>query len=444
MSKRMTLGTKLLVAFLAVGVIPFGGIGILSLYKSGNALSDQAFGELRAVRGIKKAQIERFFEERQGDMGVLVETVGALQDAAFHTLETAQQLKKNRIESYFSDMTSQMHILKDDPFILNALVEFDRVFEDAGDKVLTPEWNALADKYKLRMKDILTDNRWLDIFLIHTDGDIVYTVAGEPDLGMIIPDSELKNSGLGKAFQRAKAMSSDDIIVADFEPYAPAGGRFAAFMMAQLRDEAGELKGYVAFMIPTDEINAVAQQREGMGVTGETYLVGKSDGKIAFRSDMKTMGDGNYVIGYEITTEYIEEALSGKSGEDVFTDSAGKLVMAAYDPLNIKGLNWACVSKIDIEEAVVPNKEGDTTDYFAKYIEKYGYYNLFLIHPKGNVFYTVTHGADYGTNMVDGKYSDSGLGKLVKEVIESKNTGLRTFRLTLRATTSPPPSSLSP
>ena len=66
----------------------------MSLYKSGNALSDQAFGELRAVRGIKKAQIERFFEERQGDMGVLVETVGALQDAAFHTLENGSAIEK--------------------------------------------------------------------------------------------------------------------------------------------------------------------------------------------------------------------------------------------------------------------------------------------------------------------------------------------------------------
>ena len=427
MFKNMKLGTKLLTAFLAVGVVPFAVIGIISLINSDKALSDQAFGQLQAVRGIKTAQIERFFEERQGDMGVLAETVGALQNAAFHTLETAQALKKNQLETYFEDMASQLKILKDDPFVMKALIEFDRAFEKGGDKVLTPEWNAVADKCDSRMKDIMTDNHWSDIFLIHTDGDIVYTVSRESDLGMVIPESELKDSGLGKAFQKAQSMGADDITVADFEPYAPSGGKFSSFMIAQMRDEAGELKGYVAFQVPTDRINAIAQQREGMGVTGETYLVGKNDGKTAFRSDMQTMGDGKYIIGYEISTGYIEEALSGQSGEDVYTDSTGKLIMASYDPLNIKGLNWACVSKIDIEEAIVPKKEGETADYFAKYIEKYGYYDLFLVHPKGDVFYTVGHEADYGANMVDGKYSDSGLGKLVRAVLKSKEYGIADF-----------------
>ena len=427
MFNKVSLGTKLLVAFLIVGVIPFAAIGFVALFKSGNALSGQAFGQLQAVRGIKKAQIERFFDERQGDMGVLVETVGALQDAAFSKLRTAQELKRNQVESYFRDIMGQMHMVKDDPFVLNAMIEFDKAFEDGGDKALTPQWNTVAEKYDARLKDIVTDNHWLDLFLIHTDGDIVYTVARKSDLGMIIPDSELKNSGLGKAFQKAKSIGADDMIITDFEPYAPAGGRFAAFMTAQMRDDAGELKGYVAFMIPTDEINRIAQQREGMGVTGETYLVGKHEDKTAFRSDMKTMGDGKYVIGHEISTEYIEDALSDKSGESVFTDSAGKLVIAAYDPLNIRGLNWACISKIDMQEAIVPKKEGETEDYFTKYIKKYGYYDLFLIHPRGLVFYSVNREADYGTNMVDGKYSGSGLGKLTRAVLKSKQFGFADF-----------------
>ena len=79
MFKKMKLGTKLIVAFLAVGVIPFATIGIISLTKSSNAISDQAYGQLKGVRGIKKTQIENFFAERQGDMGVMMETVSSLQ-----------------------------------------------------------------------------------------------------------------------------------------------------------------------------------------------------------------------------------------------------------------------------------------------------------------------------------------------------------------------------
>ncbi|MBI9078033.1 MAG: methyl-accepting chemotaxis protein [Desulfatibacillum sp.] len=139
------------------------------------------------------------------------------------------------------------------------------------------------------------------------------------------------------------------------------------------------------------------------------------------------MGDGKYVIGYEISTPYIEDALSGESGQDIFSDSTGALVMVAYDPLSIQGLNWAAVSKINLEEAIVPKQEGESQDYFAKYIDKYGYYDLFLIHPNGFVFYTVAREADFGTNMIEGKYADSGLGELTRKVLETKKFAIADF-----------------
>ena len=62
MFSNMKLGTKLIVAFLAVGLIPFAVIGGISLKKSGDALSGQAFNQLEAVREIKKKQIETFLQ----------------------------------------------------------------------------------------------------------------------------------------------------------------------------------------------------------------------------------------------------------------------------------------------------------------------------------------------------------------------------------------------
>lgn len=423
----MTLGKKILAAFLAVGLLPLAVVGLVSMFKSSSALSVQAFNALTLVRDIKKSRIEQYFRERQGDMGVLLETVNALMDAGEDQLAITQQLKKSQVEDYFSSMIDQFKTLKSDPFIHEALRRFDRAFEEAGDKVLTPEYMQLAQEYDPRMKSIMEQYGWYDIFLIHTDGDIVYTVTREPDLGMIIPDGELKNSGLGKAFSKALKAGPDEIIIADFEPYAPSKGAQAAFMMTQLQDENNNLIGFLAFQIPTDKTNQIVQQRDGMGATGETYMVGKNNNKISFRSNMKTMGEGKYVVGYEISTTYIEEAINGKSGMDVFTDSAGKLVLVAYDPLTIQGLQWACVSKINFDEIITPKSEGDAKDFYTKYIEKYGYYDLFLIHPEGQVFYTVTKEADYGTNMVNGKYSTSGLGKLVREVLQTKSYGIADF-----------------
>ncbi|GBC61226.1 methyl-accepting chemotaxis protein [Desulfonema ishimotonii] len=181
--------------------------------------------------------------------------------------------------------------------------------------------------------------------------------------------------------------------------------------------------------IPTDPINTIVQRRQGMGKTGETYLVGKSDGKIALRSDLVTASGKNeiYGIGHEISTPYIKKALAGNRGQEVYTDSQGNLVMVAYHPLAIEGLNWACISKIDLEEAIAPGKEGEQQDFFSQYIGEYGYYDLFLIHPGGKVFYSVARKKDYSTDMVSGTYAGSGLGKLVRRVLETRTFGMADF-----------------
>jgi methyl-accepting chemotaxis protein len=150
-------------------------------------------------------------------------------------------------------------------------------------------------------------------------------------------------------------------------------------------------------------------------------------GKTAFRSDLTTMGDGKFVIGHEISTPYIEKALTGQSASEVVTDSTGKMVMVSYNPLEISGLLWVMVSKIDLEEAIAPKITGEDKDFYAKYIEKYGYTDLYLVHPEGRVFYSVSHGADYGTNMVNGEYAESGLGKLVRQVVDTRDYGVADF-----------------
>ncbi|MCP4352681.1 MAG: HAMP domain-containing protein [Desulfobacterales bacterium] len=423
MIKNIKMKWKLSVLFLAVGIIPLVAVGIISSNKATDALMEKSYAQLKAVREIKKSQIKKFFGERKEDVGVLVETVESFRNAAFEKLKTVQELKKTHITDYFEEMKGQLYILKDDPYVKTALTEFNEAFEAAGGKVLTPEWNALAEKYDSRMKDIMKNSGWYDIFLIHANGNIAYTVARESDLGMIIPESELNNSGIGKAFRIARSVGTNDIVIADFEPYAPSEGKYTAFMMAQIRDENRNLKGYIAFQIPTGKINAIVQQRQGMGATGETYLVGKKDNVISYRSN-RVVKKGK--IGGEASGDYINKGLDGKSGQAIKTGSTGKLEMVSYDSLKIPGVNWAIMSTISLEEAIAPKHKGED-DFFARYIRKYGYYDLFLIHPEGNVFYTVKRESDYDSNMVTGVYSDSGLGKVVRKVLETRRFNMADF-----------------
>ncbi|MBN2003895.1 MAG: HAMP domain-containing protein [Anaerolineae bacterium] len=423
---NIKMRTKLIALFLLVGVVPLAVATGIGIWRSGDALQEQALAKLETVEKMKKQQIETYFSERRGDMIVLTNIVRALMQEGYSSLEAVQVNKSLRLEDYFGRIRSELLALKDDPYALQAMQDFNRVFEDNGDKVDTPEWRALAARYDQRFRDIATDNGWRDLFLIHSDGDIVYTLLRQSDLGMVIPDSELRDSGLGQVYQKGQTLSAEDIAVADFAPYAPSGGP-AAFMLAQMRDVTGTLQGYVAFQIPIDPINAIVQERTGLGQTGETYLMGKVGDAITYRSDrvVKTGKLGEEKGGG--ASDYNLEALAGRSGLAANIGSTGDLEMTAYRPLNLPGLNWAIFTTEALQEVAVPTIQGQDKDLLTKYVEEYGYYDLFLVDPNGQIFYTVMKEADYNTNILTGKYGNSNLSGLVQQVLETKTFAMADF-----------------
>ncbi len=56
------------------------------------------------------------------------------------------------------------------------------------------------------------------------------------------------------------------------------------------------------------------------------------------------------------------------------------------------------------------------------FVDSNGYYDLFLIDNKGNVVYSYFKEVDYATNVKDGAYANSNLGKLYKTVSETKKS----------------------
>ncbi len=427
--KNMKMKPKLTLLFVLVGLIPLALVGWWSSDQATDALMHKSYEELVNVRESKKTQIQRFFAERKGDIQVLAETIATLRREAYKKLDAVQEMKKREILNYFDTMKSQIRVLKDDPFVINALIEFDRVYEDAGNTVDTAEWKALARQYDPRMKSIMNDNEWYDLFLIHDDGDIVYTVQKEGDLGKNILRSELQGEGIGKAFEKAKKMQKDEIALVDLSAYSPSDGKPAGFMIAQMRDEYDILKGYIAFQIPLKNINEIMQQRDGMGQTGESYLVG-ADGLM--RSDSYLNPDeysvpASFGNKTKIETEAVREALAGKEDQRVITDYRGAPVLSSWNTLDLgQGVRWAMMSEVDVEEAFSPEDE-EGNEFFARYKELYGYYDLFICIASGWCFYTVEKEDDYRTNMLTGKYSNTNLGELFQQVAETKEFGFADF-----------------
>ena len=185
----------------------------------------------------------------------------------------------------------------------------------------------------------------------------------------------------------------------------------------------------MAFQIPLDRINGIMLHREGLGKTGESYLVGQDR---LMRSDSYQDPSGHSVVASfknnaQVNTVAVNEAFGGGKGQRVIIDYNGNPVLSAWDVIDVgDGIKWAIISEIDVAEAFSPvDQNGE--EFYAKYVSLYGYYDMFLINPDGHIFYTVAKESDYKTNILSGKYSGSNLGRLVQAVTTTKKSGFADF-----------------
>jgi len=433
--KKMSLSARLMIFFLLVGIIPYSISSIVSLTKSSNALSDASYGQLKGMRAVKKAQISQFFDERQGDMGVLMETVGTLRKEAFSKLEAVQLSKKTAIETYFNDLFIKMGTFaksKDVSMLYKRLVVYhnDMHTSPTGNyDVTTSEYNEIWNTMGASLTEFYNDSGIYDVFMVCTKhGHVMYSAAKESDLGENVGHGKYKDSGLGDLWK--KIVSSGKPSIVDMAPYAPSNDDPAMFAGYPIHNESGKMIGLIAFQLPLDQINKVMLTRYGLGETGESYLVGQDK---LMRSD-SFLDPENHTVKASFAhpdkgsadTAAIQAALAGQDGKGVVMDYNGNPVLSCYNPVKILDLNWALLTEMDVAEAFCPKDEAGEY-FFKKYTDMYGYYDLFLINPDGYAFYTVAQEADYQTNFENGKYAASGLGKLFRKVKGTKEYGVADF-----------------
>ncbi len=109
--KDIRMRPKLIGLMLLVSLAPLVLVAWWSSQLATEALMEQASRQLESVREIKRTQLERFFEESEDAMTVLVDTVQVLQEAAYEKLANVQANKKARVETLFDKMRGDIRSL---------------------------------------------------------------------------------------------------------------------------------------------------------------------------------------------------------------------------------------------------------------------------------------------------------------------------------------------
>ncbi|HKJ97852.1 MAG TPA: methyl-accepting chemotaxis protein [Desulfotignum sp.] len=321
--KNVKMGIKFVTAFLLVGIIPFSVMGILSLSRSGDALSLAAFEKVQALEAGRKAHVEEYFK------GLF------LQMDIFAQSEDVQQFYE-KLMQYHHDMG----ISATGPY-------------DVTTKAYREIWERNGDKLR-RYQD---KSGVYDVFLICAEhGHVMYTNAKEKDLGENLGHGPYKDTNLARLW--SKVIQTGRPAIADMEPYAPSNDAPAVFAGYPIPDDAGKMAGVIAFQVPLGQINDIMTSRADMGDTMEIYLVGqdrlmRSDSFLSPETHSVRASFASPETG-KVDTAAVEQALAGKSGQAVMEDYNGNEVLCAYAPLQLMDLTWGVIAKIDTKEAFAP------------------------------------------------------------------------------------------
>ena len=414
----LSLRIKLLTFFLIVGLAPFVTGGFIAYNASETALRAQIIAQLDGIRETKKRQIDSYFEERKGDMAVLTQTAQALWQQSSAALDGIQSQKRDRVQNYFNRILKLGEDTKVNIRFIQGVKEFSTAFAKGAN---SPEYKAMLNERDRGLKSVRDNFALTNVLLIDANGDIVYSTNPSSELGQNVKQGNLKSSVLGKVYANARHESA----IEDFAFYEPLK-EWASFVGVPINDDAGNFLGVAAFQVSKSEINNILQERTGMTAGGESYLIARdADGKFTYRTD-RVVKQGKIGDERDAAT-FIEAAVSGRSGREFKAGTTGKYELSLYDTVKVGNMKWGIITTVPLEEIISPKAEGETEDYFAKYVKSYGYYDLMIVAADGYVLYTVAHEADYNTNIFTGQFKNSGLNTVTKKSFDRRGFAFADF-----------------
>lgn len=222
--------------------------------------------------------------------------------------------------------------------------------------VQTYEYSLIETKNKQPLADlILTYDYIYDLFLIDTEGNVLFTIVKEDDFGTNLISGKYSNTMFSRSIR--KTLKTGASSFSDFERYAPSNNELAGFLTAPLMDANGEILGAFAIQFRIDRITKLLLDDTSSRL--HHYLVG-SDGTLrsAYTNEEE-------ILRRKIDTEqyrlWIEEHL-GVSGdkyghhdqEEAFTylNPDNVSVIGLHQNIDVFDIEWVLISEVEESEAL--------------------------------------------------------------------------------------------
>lgn len=296
--KRISITEKLIFYFVCIGIIAIVTIGAYSYYFAKKALLDRTFDQLISLRLEKKKRVEQFFLERIRDayfMSQSDEIRKSIQDLTIKSeaKSNSEGIKNNSSINYLlnsSDCYNRLFIIDTNDSVLNVKINFTETpVRNQNDKETYKNLLNFCKKIGETQKPVIQD------------------------------------------------FSSSNKII---------------YVGAPVFNVSKNIMGYVILELNISSLNKIMfdySENNGLGKTGETYLVGDDS---LMRSNSRFMGDA--VLNIKVNSTSVKNAFSGKTGVDIVHDYRNISCLSSFSKLNVEGLNWVIIAEIDEKEAMTP------------------------------------------------------------------------------------------
>ncbi|MDY6785927.1 MAG: adenylate/guanylate cyclase domain-containing protein [Cyanobacteriota bacterium] len=405
---RLSIKSKLQIMLLVASLGSILVVGYLSWSRARATLSDRIFSQLTSVRASKAYQIESYFRHLRNHLETLCEdrmmvsamlefeqTFARLEEqpvpprrdnaiARYYTQTFLPRLAKNiegtpTLDTYLPRSAAarylQFHYIANNPAPVGEKDNLNKAKDGS-------EYSEIHARYHPLFRNLIEQFGYYDLFLINSEtGEIAYSVYKETDYGTSLDKGPYRNSNLAKVVQKVRENPDRGAIqIVDFDFYRPSYNAPTAFIAGPIYDGT-QMVGILAVQLPVDEINNVLTgnrnwKRDGLGNTGEVYLVGAD---LLMRSAARPLLENSerYVqkleqdrvapekIGrieqlktsillQEVDTDPAKEAIARQMGTQRAQDYLGISTLSSFAPLDIPGVNWGIVAQMNLSEAYQP------------------------------------------------------------------------------------------
>ena len=283
-------------------------------------------------------------------------------------LDQSSYLKKQFISNWFyyrfTDVKNQAKSKSNIDLINNLIQGFSKSDTPLKSYILSQDWSERVLASHSDLHNFKSNYNFIyDLFLIDKNGNILFSIEKENDLGSNLISGEYANTKFSKALR--DTLKTKKIQFSGIERYNPSRGKLAGFITSPIFDESQSIIGVFALQLNLKPVFDLITYKK-LNNSSHTHYIVDQEGVLQtpIRDDWKQVLNKQLSNTHLMPTEADHSTISAayKGPED-------KSVFGVHKIINLQNIKWILISEVNEQEALsAANSMLSTSSVFVSII----------------------------------------------------------------------------